>query len=154
VSTVVFFFRENGKEIDKKLKRFQVQLGTTHRTLKNKARKGTGLKFYKPMTVPALLHGSETWVPTKKIQSRIQSAEMNFLRKTRGCTKLNCVRNETVRAEVNMFHIIDVIERYRSSWLQHINRMQDTRLPKKAFQYRPSGKGDLERPKKRWRDIL
>jgi hypothetical protein len=30
--------------------------------------------------------------------------------------------------------------------------MQDTRLPKKALQYRPSGKRDIGRPKKRWRD--
>jgi hypothetical protein len=32
--------------------------------------------------------------------------------------------------------------------------MPDTRLLKRALQYRPSGKRDIGRPKKRWRDAV
>jgi hypothetical protein len=128
--------------------------GTIHRTLINKTIKETRLKFYKTMAVPALMYGSVIWVPTKKVQTRIQSTEMNFLQKTKGCTKLDHITNEIIRTELNIYPVNDTIEQYRKNWLQHINRMQDTKLPKRALQYRPSGKGDTGRPKKRWRDAV
>jgi hypothetical protein len=55
-----------------------------------------------------------------------------------------------IRTELNIYPVNDAIEQYRNNWFQHINRMPDTRLPKRALQYRPSGKRDIERPKKRW----
>jgi hypothetical protein len=58
--------------------------GTIHKTLKNKTGKETGLKFYKTMAIPALMYGNAIWVLTKKVQTRIQSTEINFLRKTKG----------------------------------------------------------------------
>jgi hypothetical protein len=53
--------------------------------------------------IPALMYGSEIWVPTKKVQTRIQSTEVNFLRKTKGCTKLDHVTNEMIRTELNIY---------------------------------------------------
>jgi hypothetical protein len=46
---------------------------------------------------------------------------MNFLQKTRGFTKLDCIRNETIRAEKNILPINEVMEQYCNNWLQHIN---------------------------------
>jgi hypothetical protein len=40
---------------------------------------------------------------------------------------------------LNIYPVNDTIEQYRNNWLQHINRMQGTRLSKTALQYRPSG---------------
>jgi hypothetical protein len=100
--------------------------------LKNKRRDETRLKFYKTMAIPALMYGSDIWVPTKKVQTRIQSTEMNFLRKTKGCTKLDHVINELIRTEPNIYPVNDTIEQCRNNWLQHINRMKDTSLPKKS----------------------
>jgi hypothetical protein len=128
--------------------------GTTHRTLKNKTRKETRLKFYKTMATPVLMYGSEIWVPTMKVQTRIQSTEMNFLRKTKGCRKLDHITNEMIRTELNICPVNDTIEQYRNFWFQHINRTQDTRLPSRALQYRPSGKRDIGRSKKIWRDAV
>jgi hypothetical protein len=122
-------------DIDKKLGRFQMLCGTTHRTLKNKTRKEKRLKFYKRMAIPALMYRSEIWVPTKKVQTRIQSTEINFLQKTKGCTKLDHITNEMIRTELNIYPVNYTIDRYCKNWLQHINRMQDTRLPKRALQH-------------------
>jgi hypothetical protein len=106
------------------------------------------------MAIPALMYGSEMWVPTKKVQTGIQSTEVNFLRKTKGCTKLDQITNEMIRTELNMYLVNDIIEQCRNNWFQHINRVQGRRLPKRALQYRPSGKRNIERPKKRWRDAV
>jgi hypothetical protein len=102
------------------------------------------------MAIPDFMYGSEICVPTKKVQTRIQSTEMNFLRKTKGRTKLDHITNEMIRTELNIYTVNDTVEQYRNNWFQHANRIQDTRLPKRALQYRPSGKRDIGRPKKRW----
>jgi hypothetical protein len=60
------------------------------------------------------------------------------------------MKNEMIRTELNIYPVNDTIEQYYNNWFQHINRMQDARLPKRALQYRPSGKTDIGRPKKRW----
>ena len=46
------------------------------------------------MAVPTLLYGSEMWTLSSKDLSRIQAAEMKFLRSVKGCTILDKVRNK------------------------------------------------------------
>lgn len=128
--------------------------GTIHRTLKNKTRKDTRIKFYKTMATPLLLYGSETWVNTKRIQNKIQSAEMTFLRRTKGCTRSDRFRNEDIREELHIFSMNGRIKEHRDRWFQHINRMEDTRLPKLLLNYKATGRRDVGRPKGRWRDKL
>jgi len=38
------------------------------------------MKFYKVVARPALIYGSETWVTTKRGRTRLEAAEMRFLR--------------------------------------------------------------------------
>ena len=39
-------------------------------------------------------------------------------------------------------------------WLQHVQSMDTNRLPKQALQYKPKGRRNVGRPRKRWRDKL
>jgi hypothetical protein len=89
------------------------------------------------------MYVSEILVPTKKVQTRIQSTEINFLQKTKGCTKLDQMTNEMIRTQLNIYRVNDKTEQYRNNWFQHINRMQDTKLQRTALQNRPSGKRDV-----------
>lgn len=141
-------------DVNKKVSKFQMMCGTIHRTLKNKTRKDTRIKFYKTMATPLLLYGSETWVNTKRIQNKIQSAEMTFLRRTKGCTRSDRFRNEDIREELHIFSMNGRIKEHRDRWFQHINRMEDTRLPKLLLNYKATGRRDVGRPKGRWRDKL
>jgi hypothetical protein len=50
------------RDVNNKIQKFQMVCGTISRTLKNKTRKGTLMKFYKTMAVPILSYGSESWV--------------------------------------------------------------------------------------------
>jgi DNA/RNA endonuclease YhcR with UshA esterase domain len=92
------------------------------------------------MTAPILMHGSETWVHSQKEMNKIQAAEMRFLRKTKGCTRLDRTRNENIRAQLNICSIFGRITNYRNRWKVHINRMEDHRLPKQITKYKPMGK--------------
>jgi hypothetical protein len=60
------------------------------------------LKFYKIIAVPVLLCGSETWAPRKRDWNIIQGAEKKYLRKVKGCTRLDQIRNEDIRNELGI----------------------------------------------------
>ena len=137
-------------DMENKINKFQAICGTINRTLNNKTRKDTRIKFYKTMAVPVLMYGSESWINTKKGDSKIQAAEMRFLRRVKGCTRRDLVRNEDVRNELNVYAINEKITEYKERWKQHVNRMGNGRIPKKILNYNPRGKRDIGRPRKRW----
>ena len=140
------------RDIDEKINRFQMICGTINRSLKDKVRKETKLKLYKTMAVPMLLYGSETWVESKAEKSRIQAAEMRFLRRVKGCTRLDRFRNDDIRRELDIFSINRKIADNRRNWIDHINRMPDHRIVKQATRYRPRGHRDVGRPRNRWNE--
>jgi hypothetical protein len=71
-------------DINVKLQRFKQICGTIKRTLDGKVMKETLLRFYKIMSIPTLLYGSECWTLTKRQKSRQEAAEMRFLRSAAG----------------------------------------------------------------------
>jgi hypothetical protein len=60
---------------------------------------------------------------------------MNFLRKTKGCTKLDHITNEMIRTELNIYPVNDTIEQYRNSWLQHVKNARHKNT-ERALQYK------------------
>ena len=63
--------------------------GTISRTLKGKTQLSIQIKFYKVMTVPVLLYGSENWSLNRSDKRKIKAAEMRFLRPMAGYTFLD-----------------------------------------------------------------
>ena len=51
-------------------------------------------------------------------------------------------------------NIVKEIKQYQETWLQHVQRMDTNRIPKQALQYKPKGRRNIGRPRKRWRDQL
>jgi hypothetical protein len=101
------------------------------------------------MTAPILMHGSETWVHSQKERNKIQTAEMRFLRKTKGCTRLDRTRNENIRIQLNICSIFGRITNYRNRWKDHINRMED-HTAEVNYEIQAKGKIYVGRPMKRW----
>jgi predicted esterase YcpF (UPF0227 family) len=66
------------------------------------------MKFYKVMARSALLYGSETWVTTKRDMTRLEAAEMRFLRSVKRYTILDKIRSEILRKELEIPGIQDV----------------------------------------------
>ena len=46
------------------------------------------------------------------------------------------------------------IKQYQEKWLQHVQRMDTNRLSKQALKYKPKGRRNVGRPRKRWSDQL
>jgi len=107
------------------------------------------MKFYKFVARPSLLYGSETWVTTKRDMTRLEATEMRFLRSVTGYTRLDKTRSEGIRKELEISGIHDVRLKYKQTWINHLERMDNTRLPKHALNYKPRGRRDRGRPRKR-----
>jgi hypothetical protein len=104
------------------------------------------MKFYKVIARPTLLYGSETWTTTKRDVNRLEAAEMRFLRRVKGYTRLDIIRSEVIRKDLEISGIQDVRSKYKQNWINHLRRMDDTRLPKRAFNYKPLGRRIVDVP--------
>jgi nitrate reductase alpha subunit len=81
----------------------------------NKTRTDTQMKFYKVVARPSLLYGSETWVTMKRDMTRLEVAEMRFLRSVPGYTRLDKIRSVVIRKELEISGIQDVGHKYKQN---------------------------------------
>ena len=79
---------------------------------------------------------------------------MKFLRHLLGITKLDKEKNQCFREKTGAQNIVQEIKQYQKKWLQYVQRMDTNRMPRQALRYRPEGRRNVGRPKKRWRDQL
>ena len=71
-------------------------------------RTDTKMKFYKVVARPSLIYVSGTWVTTKRDITRLEGAEMRFLRSVKRYTILDKIRSEILRKELEIPGIQDV----------------------------------------------
>ena len=116
--------------------------------------KETKLRIHNITAKEALKFGSEAWVLKKREEQRLEAAQVKFLRHLLGITKLDKEKNQCIREKTGAQSIVKETKHYQKKWLQHVQRMDTNRLPKQALQYRPKGRRNTERPRKRWRDQL
>jgi len=83
--------------------------------------------------------------------TRLEAAEMRFLRSD---TRLDKIRSEVIRKEVEISGIQDVRSKHKQNWINHLERIENTRLPKHALNYKPRGRRDRGRPRKRWQIVV
>jgi hypothetical protein len=76
------------------------------------------MKFYKIVARPTLLYVSETWVTAKRGMTRLEAAEMRFLRSVKGYTILDKIRSEGIRKELEISGIQDVKSKTGSTILK------------------------------------
>ena len=81
--------------------------------------------------------------------TRLEAAEMRFLRSVKGYTRLDKIRSEVIRKEQKISGIQDVKSKYKQNWINHLERMDNTRLTKHALNYKPRGRRYRGRPMKR-----
>ena len=99
--------------------------------------------------------GSEAWVLKKKEKQRLEAAQIKFLIHLLRITKLDKEKNQCIRGKKpGAQNTVEEIKQYQKKWLQHVQRMDTNRIPKQALRYRPKGRRNIGRPKKRWRDQL
>jgi hypothetical protein len=81
-----------------------------------------------------------------------RAAEMRFLRSVKGYT-LGKIRSEVIRKELEISGIQEMSIKRKQNWINHLERMDNTKLPKHALNYKPRGRRDRGRPRKRWQSV-
>ena len=57
-----------------------------------------------------------------------------------------------MREQQGIFNINDKLTQYKMNWREHIQRMDDNRLPTNILNYKPEGRRNIGRPQMRWGD--
>ena len=73
---------------------------------------------------------------------------------TLGIRKLDKEKDRCIREKTGAQNTVQEVKEYQKRWLQHVQRVDTNRLPKQALQYKPRGRRNVGRPRKRWRDQL
>ena len=81
--------------------------------------------------------------------TRLEAAEMHFLRSVKGYTRLGKIRSEVIRKELEISGIQDVRSKHKQDWINRLERMDNTRLPKHALNYKTRGRRVRGRSRKR-----
>ena len=63
------------------------------------------------------------------------------------------IRRKVIRKELEVSGIQDVRYKHKLNWINHLERMDNTRLPKHALNYKPQGRRDHECPRKQWQRV-
>ena len=135
----------NQKDVDKFSKIQQTEWNSEKKFWQTNE-KEIQLRFHNIVSKPALQYGSECWTLRQRDKSRINSSLIIFLRSLSGVTLRDRIKSEEIRKKWNVEERIDDIQNYQLKWNQHVLRMPENRIPRKALQYRRKGKRDLRRP--------
>ncbi|CAH2003424.1 unnamed protein product [Acanthoscelides obtectus] len=103
------------------------------------------MMVYKTIFIPTLIYGSEGWVLTNRLKSKIQAVDMKFFRKVTRITRRDKIRNDIVRAELGVESISHRVEVQQLRWFGHLNRMKESRPAKRVWEARVQRKGIRER---------
>ena len=83
-------------------------------------------------------------------RSKIQASEMKYLRRVKGVTRQDRIRNDDIREELEIQSIGEFIEQRQMSWWGHLQRMKDSIPVKRIWETKMHGKRKKGRPKKSW----
>ncbi|KAK0149127.1 LINE-1 reverse transcriptase [Merluccius polli] len=144
------------REIDRRISAASAVMRTLHGSVvvKRELSRKAKLSIYQSIYVPALTYGHELWVMTERTRSRVQAAEMSFLRRVAGLSLRDRVRSSVIREELGVDPLLLRVERSQMRWLGHLVRMPPGRLPGEVFRARPTGRRPRGRPRTRWRDYV
>lgn len=83
------------------------------------------------------------------------ATEMDFLRRSCGRSKLERIRNDVIRMQMQMDrHIHEHIEKRQLTWFGHVKRMNVNRWPRKILEWTPLERRKRGRPRRSWRDDI
>jgi len=83
---------------------------------------------------------------------RITAAEMKYMRRTAGYTWTDYKTKAQIANVLKITPILDKLLEYKRSWIQHVNRMPQNRLPRVMKYYSATGRRNHGRPLKKLLD--
>ena len=85
-------------------------------------------KVYKTVIKPTMTYGAECWAVRKKDENRLHVAEMRMLRRIRGKTRKNHVRNQIIQEDAKVCQMSTFLRQKRLHLYGHIRRREEDNL--------------------------
>jgi hypothetical protein len=118
--------------------------------------RATKIRLYKTLIRPAVTYGAETWTMTKKEEQALLVFEKKIFRKIYGPKyedgEWKIRTNRELEELSKGKNIVKWMKGQRVSWLGHLERMEEDRMPKKIFTQELEGTRRRGRPRKGWRE--
>ena len=145
------------REISVRISKAARTFGSLYRVLwcRKRLKTSTKMRLFKSVVLSTLMYGSETWVPSAAHMKRLQAFIMGCLRVILGVTRWEKKRNTELCSMAGIERVEVMVMRRRLRWLGHVERMDDTRLPKCLLVCKPQdGKRSAGGQKRRWNDLV
>jgi hypothetical protein len=118
--------------------------------------KGSKLQIYKTLIRPIVTYGAETWTLTDTEENALRRFERKVLRKICGPVMDNGAWRVGYNSELYRFtgreDVVRFIKAQRIPWLGHVDRMDETAMPKRMLKGKLYAKRRIGRPRLRWMD--
>jgi hypothetical protein len=112
--------------------------------------------LYKTVIRKAVTYGAETWTMTKKEEHAVLISERKIFRRKYGAKYEDGEWKSRTNRELDVLskgeNIVKWIKGQRISWLGHLERKEEDRMPKKIFTQELEGTRQRGRPRKGWRE--
>ena len=98
---------------------------------------------------PAVMYRAETWALKKAQERKLEVAEMRMLQWMCGVTRLDKIRNESIRGTTKVGEITKKIQERRLKWYGHVMRREEHYVERKAMEMKVQGRMKRGRPERR-----
>jgi hypothetical protein len=118
--------------------------------------KKTKVMLYKTLICTVLTYGSETWTLSKNSEKAPSIFERKILRRIYSPVQDNGhwrIRYKELYELYGEPDLVTCIKLKRLQWAGHVQRMENTRIPKKVFEAKFEGVRLVGKLRKRWEDV-
>jgi hypothetical protein len=121
--------------------------------------KNVKIKIYKPLILPGVLYGCETWSLTLREEHRLRVFENRVLRRIFGPKReeggsTRKLHNDELHSLYSSPNIVRVIKSRRMRWAGHVACIGEGRGVYTVLVGRPERKRPLGRPRRTWEDNI
>jgi len=113
------------------------------------------IMLYKTLIRP-VMYGAEAWTLTKKEEQAVLIFERTIFRRIYGLKYENWEWKSRTHRELEEMskgeNIVKCMKGQRISWLGHLDRMEEDRMPKKIFKQELEGTRRRGRPRETWKE--
>jgi hypothetical protein len=114
----------------------------------------TKVKVFQSVVLSALLYGGETWAITLGQLNKLEVFQSNCLRVLCGVSRVEHISNKVLRDRCKLPEVAEQLRERRLSWLGHLGRMDDSRIPKCMLFGKAEGKRSRGGARATWAKLV
>ena len=123
-------------EVEQRIGMASKMIGAIGRTVlgRKELTKGTKVRVVNAVVIPTLTYGCKAWTLQARHKGRIEAMQMRVLRRIKGVSRLDRVRNVDLRVRLKQEGVLDTVKKRQQNWKQRVEEMSTNRVTMERFQ--------------------